>query len=90
LNREQGEKLFLRHEIEFSPEGHAMLARTAAVYLVKNFPGAWRNGGLSPGGTSDGEALGGRLSSAEPARRMRDSRVRSAAGEISESLEGDR
>jgi len=90
LNREQGEKLFLRHEIEFSPEGHAMLARTAAVYLVKNFPGAWRNGGLSPSGASDGEAVGGGLSSGEPARRMRDSRVRSAAGEISESLEGDR
>lgn len=42
LNRDEGEKLYLRHAVEMSPEGHSLLARSVAVYLVKNFPTVWQ------------------------------------------------
>lgn len=88
LNQEEGDQFFLRHAIEFSPEGNSLLARTASVYLVKNFPGAWRGDRTSPGGSPSG-AGSGSLSGLERAKPFRDPQVRSASGGASNSFEGE-
>lgn len=97
LNREGGEKLFLQHAIELSREGHSILARTAAVYLVKNYPGAWRRdvapSGSSPPSRPQGESLshsGNNGKLPEETGVFRDSHVRSVGGETSNQDEGER
>lgn len=82
MNDDEGsEKLFLRHSVEFSPAGHTLLSRSAAVYLVKNFPGVWRNQSPLQTPSQEPATLGGPLSDADPPRQYQDPKIRSASGE---------